>query len=209
MAIKNWHYGKLLVLWGWGALVSGFCLHSLETIAHWAVGYLVIIIMLGLPIIMSVVTWKWLSGQESRPSVATAESDRLKASDLLDEVAAVVADALPSACEHAGKISHTFSFIEDGKRLGYRPYVSVCLDEAQPKQVILIFHRRAVRAVRPLLDSFRSARPDCVRESDATRNLEVAITAENWDAISRTLQPVLCSLVDVASASPQELSARG
>ena len=67
MPIKKWHYGKLVILWGWTILLIGLFLKYLEELqAHnrtlWQ--FTLIILMGGLLITMSVVTWKWLTGNE-------------------------------------------------------------------------------------------------------------------------------------------------
>ncbi len=62
--IKKWHRGKILLLWIWGLVISGFSLHLLRSDENIVSGFILIIIIIGLPIVLSVITWKWLGGQE-------------------------------------------------------------------------------------------------------------------------------------------------
>lgn len=67
MAIKRWHYGKLIILWGWGVVVVALALQFLETISseRYVLGTVLLLVVGGVPIALSVVTWRWLSGKES------------------------------------------------------------------------------------------------------------------------------------------------
>lgn len=64
MDVKNWHVGKLVILWAWGIVVIGIALQVLEKIKHFTTGFIVIGAIFVIPIVLSVITWKWLSGRE-------------------------------------------------------------------------------------------------------------------------------------------------
>ena len=67
MPIKKWHYGKLVILWGWTILLIGLLLKILEKVqaGERTLSQLTVILLMGgLLITMSVVTWKWLTGNE-------------------------------------------------------------------------------------------------------------------------------------------------
>ena len=64
--IKTWHRGKLLLLWIWGLIFTGFSLHLLRSEEQVVSGFILIIFIIGIPVILSVMTWIWLSGQESK-----------------------------------------------------------------------------------------------------------------------------------------------
>lgn len=66
MAIKNWHVGKLVMLWTWGFVFVGLALSLLESKVSWFFGYPLIGGILVVPAILSVLTWKWLSGREDQ-----------------------------------------------------------------------------------------------------------------------------------------------
>ncbi len=54
MAIKNWHYGKIILMWLLTVGLAPFLFIRFEDHAGWAI-----------PLIMaSVVTWIWFSGKE-------------------------------------------------------------------------------------------------------------------------------------------------
>ena len=64
MNVKNWHVGKLIILWAWGIVVIGIALQILEKIKDFISGFIVIGAIFVIPIMLSVITWKWLSGRE-------------------------------------------------------------------------------------------------------------------------------------------------
>jgi hypothetical protein len=64
MAIRNWHGGKILLLWVWGIVVSGVVLKILEGTRDFVRGFILIGAIIVIPMILSVITWKWLSGKE-------------------------------------------------------------------------------------------------------------------------------------------------
>ena len=68
MAIRKWHYGKLIILWGWGGLLSALALTHFETtkvadspILH-ACEFIGVVVIL---VVLSVLTWMWLGGKDS------------------------------------------------------------------------------------------------------------------------------------------------
>ncbi len=67
MAIKRWHIGKLGLLWVWGFVLVGVMWSTLERgNVSWVVGYGLMTGIVAVPAALSVVTWKWLTGQEDR-----------------------------------------------------------------------------------------------------------------------------------------------
>ena len=68
MAIRKWHFGKLVILWAWGAVLSALVLtHFASTpvsdtlILHACEIVFVLFILL----LLSTVTWLWLGSKES------------------------------------------------------------------------------------------------------------------------------------------------
>ena len=64
--IKKWHRGKILLLWIWGLVITGFSVDLLRSEEQVVSGFLLIILIIGLPVILSVMTWIWLTGLESK-----------------------------------------------------------------------------------------------------------------------------------------------
>jgi len=69
MALKSWHYGKLIILWVWGAFLATFAWYFLndfepEGTGELISGFLLIALLLAIPAGLSVITWKWLGGKE-------------------------------------------------------------------------------------------------------------------------------------------------
>jgi len=69
MSITKWHAGKLIILWSWGGLLSGLALTIFlrGTVDSSPITHLIALATtLFILIVLSVITWKWLSGRESR-----------------------------------------------------------------------------------------------------------------------------------------------
>lgn len=66
MAIRNWHYGKLILLWAWGGVLGYIALVVLLALSgeSYVVGTLLVVVLVGIPLLLSVVTWKWLGAKE-------------------------------------------------------------------------------------------------------------------------------------------------
>ena len=69
VAIQDWHWGKLIILWAWGGTLSALLLtfFVLEPVndapARSAVSLLIMIVLL---LALSAITWRWLGGKEPR-----------------------------------------------------------------------------------------------------------------------------------------------
>jgi prolipoprotein diacylglyceryltransferase len=64
--IQKWHKGKILLLWIWGLCITLFSIDLLRSEEQVFSGFLLIIIIIGIPVILSVMTWIWLSGLEKK-----------------------------------------------------------------------------------------------------------------------------------------------
>ena len=67
MRIAAWHYGKLIILWAWTALLVCLIFYGgVDVLANGSTGKkLTILLAMGiLPVGMSIVTWKWLTGRQ-------------------------------------------------------------------------------------------------------------------------------------------------
>ena len=67
VAIRRWHFGKLIILWGWGVAVGGLTLTDFLRLPiepspyrHLFEFLIFVLILLAL----SVVTWRWLGSKE-------------------------------------------------------------------------------------------------------------------------------------------------
>lgn len=68
MPIKNWHYGKLIIVWAWTALFVGLLFQELDSLSDspdsmWS-RFALLVSMGTLLVTMSVITWKWLTGKQ-------------------------------------------------------------------------------------------------------------------------------------------------
>ena len=69
MAIRNWHPGKLIMLWVWGGLAGGLMVTAFMRgpIDSAPVSRLLELVMtLVILVALSAVTWHWLGGKESK-----------------------------------------------------------------------------------------------------------------------------------------------
>ena len=66
MHITRWHYGKLIILWTWGASLTAFAFHLLAKSGP-IIGTVLLAIVGGIPAVLSILTWKWLSGKDRNP----------------------------------------------------------------------------------------------------------------------------------------------
>ena len=69
MSVRNWHYGKLIILWSWGGLFATLLLThfmgtsvTLSPFTHLVEFVLVLLVL----VVLSVVTWHWLGGKETQ-----------------------------------------------------------------------------------------------------------------------------------------------
>ncbi len=72
MSVRGWHPGKLVLLWAWGAVlvvVAFTVLSGMETPTTGlglVLGFVLIAAVVGIPVVLSVLTWIWLEGREDR-----------------------------------------------------------------------------------------------------------------------------------------------
>jgi hypothetical protein len=64
MALKNWHYGKLIILWIWGIVLISFVSEPLRSGGISVLRFIIIVFIFVIPLILSIVTWIWLSAKE-------------------------------------------------------------------------------------------------------------------------------------------------
>jgi hypothetical protein len=64
MAIRNWHTGKIIMLWVWALVLMGLSLEGIKTTENVILGFVLIGALFCLPLVLSVITWKWLGGKE-------------------------------------------------------------------------------------------------------------------------------------------------
>jgi len=78
-SIRKWHHGKLIVLWSWGGLLCAIALTDVKTarLDQWTLFRLCeLLVVLGLLVTLSVITWIWLGGkEESKDSAGRDEAE--------------------------------------------------------------------------------------------------------------------------------------
>lgn len=70
MGIRRWHWGKIVILWAWGAAAAALLLARFLSQAAQADPLVSTLSFLGSVLILgalSVVTWLWLGGKEAGP----------------------------------------------------------------------------------------------------------------------------------------------
>jgi hypothetical protein len=64
MAIRQWHVGKLILLWAWGFALSVVLIQIIVRTTSFVPGFALIGTLLAILLTLSVITWKWLGGKE-------------------------------------------------------------------------------------------------------------------------------------------------
>ena len=70
MSIKQWHWGKLVILWAWGGLFVTLFLTQFLSQAYTdnpAVSSLSYVVSILILCALTIVTWLWLGGKEAPP----------------------------------------------------------------------------------------------------------------------------------------------
>ena len=68
MSVRRWHWGKIVILWAWGAVIVALLLTNfLSSPAGDSLGTATVTFLMSLVILiaLSAVTWIWLGGKES------------------------------------------------------------------------------------------------------------------------------------------------
>ena len=63
MAFKNWHYGKLIILWAWGIAVAKLIMQFSKPGIR---SLIISAVIFGIAVTLSVITWKWLSYKQKQ-----------------------------------------------------------------------------------------------------------------------------------------------
>ena len=75
MNVKRWHIGKVVMVWAWGAVIVVVLLHFLrekqaDLQQHVLLGFVVLALIFAIPIALSILTWRWLTGREEAAAKA-------------------------------------------------------------------------------------------------------------------------------------------
>jgi hypothetical protein len=73
MAVTSWHKGKLVILWAWGVLLGGLALTASVTgppNSAPTVHLLELLFSIAVPLVLSILTWRWLGAREDAPGVS-------------------------------------------------------------------------------------------------------------------------------------------
>ena len=62
--LQRWHPGKLVILWSWGLALVLVALDVVKKVESPILGFSLLVILVGIPAFLSVVTWRWLGGRE-------------------------------------------------------------------------------------------------------------------------------------------------
>lgn len=84
MPIRRWHWGKIAMLWAWGAVISGLMLSDFlgTPVQSSPLLHLVeLISTASILLALSVMTWRWLSGKESAAPEEKSEAAGKKDQD--------------------------------------------------------------------------------------------------------------------------------
>lgn len=69
MSVRNWHPGKLIILWAWGGVAAGLSMSQFmaQPVAGSPTVHLIeLIVFAAVLLSLSALTWHWLGGKESK-----------------------------------------------------------------------------------------------------------------------------------------------
>jgi predicted membrane channel-forming protein YqfA (hemolysin III family) len=81
MAVARWHYGKIVLLWVWGVALMGIVFTSIQALSHpqsasqLIFAFLLLALLAAIPLVLSIVTWKWLGGKETEATAVKEEQE--------------------------------------------------------------------------------------------------------------------------------------
>lgn len=123
---------------------------------------------------------------------------------ILDSVALFLRSELP-AYDWPSRSGYSFSLMERTEHgtPTYRAYVSVYIKETKPKQIQLVFWKRAIEAATPAFDELQKKSP--TKFVNKSGNLETWVkSSSEWETLKGLLKPVLDSMVDGWKSKSQE-----
>ena len=76
MRLAKWHMGKVVMLWAWGVALLYVDRYLQKDYAnvlekHFVLGWILLSLFLVIPLVLSLLTWIWLSGKEAGPKDPT------------------------------------------------------------------------------------------------------------------------------------------
>lgn len=125
---------------------------------------------------------------------------------LLESMASFFRTELP-AYEWPSRSSYSYSLIERTERgtPSYRVYISIYVHERRPRQLQLVFQRRAVELAPHAFERLQEELAGRFLESSG--NLETWIKSlDEWESLKESFKPVLVTIVDGWKAKTQEES---
>ena len=82
MAVARWHYGKIVLLWIWGVVLMWIVFTSIQALRHpqsvmqLIFDFSLLAVLAVIPLLLSIVTWKWLSGKEAEATAVVKEEPK-------------------------------------------------------------------------------------------------------------------------------------
>lgn len=123
-------------------------------------------------------------------------ADRCSVRPLLESVSAFFRNEL-TAYEWPSRSGYSYSLMERTEQgtPSYRAYISVYVNERKPKQLQLVFWKRAVDAAPDSFAELQSKLP--VKFSEKSENLEIWIkSSTEWETVQESIKPVIAKIVD-------------
>jgi len=133
-------------------------------------------------------------------------AEKCAVKSLLESMASFFRTELP-AYEWPSRSSYSYSLIERTERgtPSYRVYISIYVHERRPRQLQLVFQRRAVELAPHAFERLQEELAGRFLESSG--NLETWIKSlDEWESLKESFKPVLVTIVDGWKAKTQEES---
>jgi len=64
MAVKQWHVGRIVLLWAWGIALSAVLIVVITRTETFIPGFIYLGVLLAILIALSAVTWRWFGEKD-------------------------------------------------------------------------------------------------------------------------------------------------
>jgi hypothetical protein len=124
MAVRKWHYGKLVLLWAWGIVVCVALVFAIPHVSSFVIGFPLIALIPTILIALSVITWKWLGGKEAEAETRHGAESKGNPGIENSGRPATAPDSLPHAVDEAkpcpaDRTLDDAAITPDGRRVAY------------------------------------------------------------------------------------------
>lgn len=117
--------------------------------------------------------------------------------DLLENVRRFIYERIPDAYQYPGKTAYSFSLSEttDNGTESARAYIAVYLHPRKENSLLIRLTPRAAEAAGDAVQDFRSSVSEATDAKHGDFEIEAPVTAQSWPDVSKSLGPLVESMV--------------